>query len=135
MTEPATAQSPAGRDVISIEERRLLAVRAVEALHDKGIGEVSLVQVMTAIDGTLEKLGVRVTDEVYTRDEADGMPVCPTCGGNGVEFLTEDERQFFAYLAAQRWRTVAEKDTELRDQKRARWQDVAVWFDPNWKPE
>lgn len=131
----ATAQSPARREVISTEERRLLIVEAVNKLHDRGIAEVSMNAITTAIDGTLEKLGVRVTDEVYTREEADGMPVCPTCGGNGVEMLTDDERQFFAYLSAQRWRTVVEKDTSVRDQKRARWQQVAVWFDPTWKPE
>lgn len=134
-TTAQSAQAPAGRDVISTEDRRLLAVRAVEALREKGIADVSLVAVMTAIDGTLDMLGVWVSDEVYTPDENDGTPVCHHCGGRGVEMLTNDERQFFAYMAAQRWRTVAEKDTELREQKRARWQEVAVWFDPMWKPE
>ena len=133
MTSDGTISSE--RTTISTDERRLLAVRAVEALHEKGIGDVSLVAVMTAIDGTLEKLGVKVSDEVFTPEENDGTPVCRHCGGQGVEYLTEEERAFFAYMAAQRWRTVAEKDTELRDQKRKRWQDVAVWFDPNWKPE
>lgn len=134
-TKAATAQSPAGREVISTEERRLLIVEAVNKLHDRGIAEVSMNAITTAIDGTLKKLGVRVTDEVYTPAEADGMPVCPTCGGRGVEMLTGDERAFFAYLSAQRYKTVAEKDTGLRDQKRARWQEVALWFDPTWTPE
>lgn len=136
MTSDGTISSE--RTTISTEERRHLLVNTLAALHEKGIADVSLVALLTAIDGTLEKLGVKISDDVYTNDgteDADGTTVCRHCGGKGVEYLTEDERQFFAYMAAQRWRTVAEKDTALRDQKRERWQAVAVWFDPNWKPE
>lgn len=130
--EIATAQ----RTVISTEERRHLGLKAMDAMRERGVVEdISLVTIFTAIDGTLDALGVKVADEVYAEDASDGTPVCPHCGGRGVEALTEDERQFFAYMAAQRWRTVAEKDTTVRDQKRARWQAVAVWFDPTWKPE
>lgn len=131
MTDDVTAQ----RSVISVEERRLLAVDAVEKLRERGILDISMNTIFTTLDATLKHLGVRVVDEVYTPADADGMPVCPTCGGRGVEMLTDDERAFFAYMSAQRHKTVAEKDIELRDKKRARWQAVAVWFDPTWKPE
>lgn len=132
----ARATATAQRTVISTEERRHLGLKAMDAMRERGVVEdISLVTIFTAIDGTLDALGVKVADEVYAEDASDGTPVCPHCGGRGVEALTEDERQFFAYMAAQRWRTVAEKDTTVRDQKRARWQAVAVWFDPTWKPE
>lgn len=140
--ELATVQAAATaqRSVISTEERRRFMVEAVDALHDRGIAEISMNAIVTTLDMVLEKLGVRVANEIYVRDgtedadTSDGTPVCPHCGGRGVEFLTEDERAFFAYMAAQRFKTVAEKDTALRDEKRARWQDVAMWFDSDWKP-
>lgn len=146
---PTTAQgtpSPAGpeRSAISVEERRLLIVDAVEKLKERGVLDISMNAIVTTLDATLEKLGVKVVDEIYVRDgtedgedadASDGMPVCPHCGGQGVEFMTDEERGFFAYMASQRWRTVAEKDMRLAEAKRARWQVVAQWFDPTWKPE
>lgn len=131
----AQAAATAQRTVMSIEERRLLIVQAVETLKDRGIADISMNTIATTLDLALDALGVRITDEVYTSDASDGTPVCHHCGGRGVEMLTDDERAFFAYMAAQRFKTVAEKDVDLRDRKRARWQDVAVWFDPTWKPE
>ena len=139
MTDDGTIS--AGRSVISVEERRLLAVEAVEKLKDRGIIDISMNTIFTTLDATLEKLGVRVEDEIYVRDgtedelASDGTPVCPHCGGQGVEYLTDEERGFFAYMASQRWRTVAEKNMRLAEEKRTRWQNVARWFDPNWKPE
>lgn len=120
------------RSVISTEERRHLIVQTVERLRDKGIADIPMNVIVTTLDGTLEKLGVHVVDEVFTEKTEDGTPTCAVCGSRGVEFLTDDERHFFAYMAQQRFKTVAEMDQELRDQKRARWQQVAEWFVPGW---
>ena len=137
----AAASATAQRTAISTEERRHLIVDAVERLRDRGVMDISMNAITVAIDGTLEKLGVRVADDLYANDgiedapASDGTPVCPHCGGQGVEFLTDEERGFFAYMASQRWRTVAEKDMRLAEEKRSRWQSIARWFDPGWKPE
>lgn len=69
-------------------------------------------------------------------------PDCPRCRTTlsataqspaGPDFLTGDERRFFAYMATQRFRTVSEMDPEVRERVRARWQEVALWFDPSWE--
>lgn len=120
------------RSVISTEERRLLIVDAVEKLRDKGVADISMNAIVTTLDMTLEKLGVYVADEVFTKQADGGMPVCAVCGGRGVEFLEDDERHFFAYMAQQRFKSVAEMDPNVRDRKRARWQEVADWFVPHY---
>lgn len=55
------------------------------------------------------------------------------CACRVVATLTPDECRFFAYMAEQRFRTVVEKDPEVRDRLRDRWREVALLFDPDYR--